>query len=96
MDTRLLWVKASYTAESKIPYVGLGVEIIFCVKKNVVKTICLENTVLYNVYILRVACTPNSPFSVRPPPPHSTGRRFLYAHGNHGFSLKLFQIAAEA
>ena len=28
--------------------------------------------------------------------PHSTGRRFRYAHGDLGFSLKLFQIAAEA
>ena len=28
--------------------------------------------------------------------PHSTGRRFRYAHGDHGVSLKLFQIAAEA
>ena len=27
--------------------------------------------------------------------PHSTGRRFRYAHGYHGVSLKLFQIAAE-
>ena len=31
-----------------------------------------------------------------PPPPHSTGRRFRYAHGDLGFSLKLYQIAAEA
>ena len=30
------------------------------------------------------------------PTPHSTGRRFHYAHGDLGFSLKLFQIAAEA
>ena len=28
--------------------------------------------------------------------PHSTGRRFRYAHGDLGFSLKLFQIAAVA
>ena len=28
--------------------------------------------------------------------PHSTGRRFRYAHGDHEVSLKLFQIAAEA
>ena len=28
--------------------------------------------------------------------PHSTGRRFRYAHGDLGFSLKLFQIAAGA
>ena len=28
--------------------------------------------------------------SVRKPHPHSTGRRFRYAHGDHGFSLKLF------
>ena len=28
--------------------------------------------------------------------PHSTGRRFRYTHGDLGFSLKLFQIAAEA
>ena len=28
--------------------------------------------------------------------PHSTGRRFRYADGDLGFSLKLFQIAAEA
>ena len=28
--------------------------------------------------------------------PHSTGRRFCYAHGDLGFSLKLIQIAAEA
>ena len=28
--------------------------------------------------------------------PHSTGRRFRYAHGDHGVSLILFQIAAEA
>ena len=27
---------------------------------------------------------------------NSTGRRFCYAHGDLGFSLKLFQIAAEA
>ena len=27
---------------------------------------------------------------------YSTGRRFRYAHGDLGFSLKLFQIAAEA
>ena len=32
------------------------------------------------------------------PLPHSTGRRFRYAHGDLGFSLKLhvFQIAEEA
>ena len=28
--------------------------------------------------------------------PHSTGRRFRYAHGDLGIYLKLFQIAAEA
>ena len=28
--------------------------------------------------------------------PNSTGRRFRYAHGDLGFSLKLFQIAAKA
>ena len=28
--------------------------------------------------------------------PHSSGRRSHYAHGNLGFSLKLFRIAAEA
>ena len=30
------------------------------------------------------------------PPPHSTGLRARYANGDLGFSLKLFQIAAEA
>ena len=30
------------------------------------------------------------------PSPHSTGRRFRYAHGDLGFSVKLYQIAAEA
>ena len=30
------------------------------------------------------------------PPPPPTGRRFRFAHGDHRFSLKLFQIAAEA
>ena len=30
------------------------------------------------------------------PPPYSTGRRFRNAHGDLGFSLKLFQISAEA
>ena len=43
-----------------------------------------------NVFCLY--CTVYNP----PPPPHSTGRRYRYAHGNLGFSLKLFQIAAEA
>ena len=28
--------------------------------------------------------------------PHSTGRHLRYAHGDHGVSLKLFQIAAES
>ena len=28
--------------------------------------------------------------------PHSTGGRFRYAYCDHGVSLKLFQIAAEA
>ena len=28
--------------------------------------------------------------------PHSTGRRFRYAHCDLGFSLKLFQIATKA
>ena len=28
--------------------------------------------------------------------PHATGRRFRFAHGDLEFSLKLFQIAAEA
>ena len=31
-----------------------------------------------------------------PPPPDTTGRRFRYAHGDHVFSLKVFQLAAEA
>ena len=35
-------------------------------------------------------------YCLNPPPPHSTGRRSRYAHGDLGFSLKLFQIAAEA
>ena len=35
-------------------------------------------------------------YTLTPPPPHSTERRFRYAHGDLGFSLKLFQFATEA
>ena len=48
-----------------------------------------QRRTLLHVPLLKIIC-------ILTTHPHSTGRRFRYAHGDLGFSLKLFQIAAEA
>ena len=48
------------------------------------------------MYVVWCLCRVQLCYCLTPPPPHTTGRRFRYAHGDLGFSLKFFQIAAEA
>ena len=56
----------------------------------------IKNEQAYEISYSQAKGTKSTSFLMRTPPPHSTGRRSGYAHGDLGFSLKLFQITVEA